>query len=113
MHIFHAQVCIGAVQRPVLADVYTRYTGSPVLPACPFGRADPDVQRHPEHALAPCTDSKACLFIFPPCLFLTTREHQSSSVVLSGCRVTTEQLDLDGQGELCRTTVKARFSVYC
>lgn len=47
-----SQVCIGAVQRPLLADMHACHARPPVLPACPPGCADPDVQRHPQHALA-------------------------------------------------------------
>lgn len=50
--ISQTQVCIGAVQRPLLADVHARHARPPVLPARPPGCADPDVQRHPQHALA-------------------------------------------------------------
>lgn len=52
LYVFPIQVCIGAVQRPLLADVYTCHPRPPVLSARPLGCTDPNVQRHPEHALA-------------------------------------------------------------
>ena len=49
---FSTQVCIGAVQRPLMANVHACHARPPVLLARPPGCADPNVQCRPEHALA-------------------------------------------------------------
>lgn len=52
LYIFQTQVRIGAVQRPLMADVHACHARPPVLLASPPGCTDPNVQCHPEHALA-------------------------------------------------------------
>lgn len=49
---FCMQVCVGAVQRSLVADMYSCHARPSVLPACPPGCSGPNVQCHPEHALA-------------------------------------------------------------
>lgn len=45
------QICAGAVQRPLLADVWSGYTGQTIMSTHSFCGAQPDVQLHHEHVV--------------------------------------------------------------
>lgn len=109
------QVCFGAVQRSLLADVYSSDAGSPVLPACPLGGAYSDVQHHSKDALAlqglckgqkPIRDGDVCFVCacVPPFFRTGTRGRQSSSgdnCLIAKDKDRTRERENRGRGSLC------------
>ncbi len=49
--MFPSQICVGAVQRPFLADLWPCDPGPPLLPAHPFCGAQSNVQLHYDHVV--------------------------------------------------------------
>ncbi len=49
--VFPSQICVGAVQRPFLADLWPCDPGPPLLPAHPFCGAQSNVQLHYDHVV--------------------------------------------------------------
>lgn len=59
------QICAGAVQRPVMADLWSSNSGPALLSACALCCAQPNVQLHHEHALTKGVLHDRCLLDSP------------------------------------------------